>query len=75
MKIHEVLNGISILITNEENDFISNHGDTVSLSVLDEHQEIVANNLVRKGVYTISNDRRYIIRIDKANERSNLQKS
>lgn len=72
MKIHQILGSVPILITNEERKFISSHGDTVSMAFLDEHQQYVANNLVRKGVYSISNDKRYIIRKDKADDSSSI---
>lgn len=65
MRYHEIKGGVPILINNEENAFITEHGDTISIEMLDEHQEFIANNLVRKGVFTISKDGRYIIRIDK----------
>lgn len=74
MKIHEIINGVPIIVTNEEQAFIDRHDDTVSMDFLDERQEIVANNLIRKGVFAISNDRRYITRIDKIDERSLIQK-
>ena len=72
MKIHQIIGAPAILITNEERKFISNHGDTISLGFLDEHQQYVANNLVRKGVYSISNDKRYIIRKDKIDGTSSV---
>jgi hypothetical protein len=69
MKIHHIIGEPPIIISNEERDFIKEHGDTVSIGFLDEHQTYLANTLVRKGVYTISTDRRYIIRKDKTDER------
>jgi hypothetical protein len=68
MRFHQIIGGIPIQVSNEERDFIKEHGDTISLEMLDEHQEHTAQNLVRKGVYSISKDRRYIFRIDKTNE-------
>lgn len=60
MKIHQVIDGVSIIINNEEKKFIKEQGENVSLSFLDPHQTWVAQNLVRKGVYSISNDRRHL---------------
>jgi hypothetical protein len=58
MKIHQILDGISIIITNEERDFVSRLGEDVYLSSLDQHDQWLAQNLIRKGVYEISNDRK-----------------
>lgn len=56
MKIHQLLSGVGIAITNEEQQFISRHDNNVRLSSLDEHDEWLAQSLVRKGVYSISKD-------------------
>ena len=56
MKIHQLLSGIGIAVTNEEQQFISRYGDRVKLSSLDEHDQWSAQNLVRKGVYSLSKD-------------------
>ena len=61
MKIHHILDGISIIITNEERDFIKTHSTNVLLSSLNEHEMWTAQNLVRKGVYRITNDSKFII--------------
>jgi hypothetical protein len=58
MKIHQILDGISIIITNEERDFVSRLGEDIYMSSLDHHDQWLAQNLVRKGVYEISNDRK-----------------
>jgi hypothetical protein len=68
MKIHQILDGISIIITNEERDFIKKHGADVPLSLLDQHQNYLAQTLVRKGVYEMSDDRRTIKKKNKTNE-------
>jgi len=61
MKIHQILNGISIIITNEERDFIRKHSSTISLSGLNEHETWTAQNLVRKGVYKLTNDSKSLV--------------
>lgn len=61
MKIHHLLGGISIAITNEERNFIKAHSEPTSLSSLDEHGHWLAQNLVRKNVYTLTNDSKYIV--------------
>jgi hypothetical protein len=56
MKIKQLLSGIRMPITNEEHRFIKNHENNIRLSSLDEHDQWLAQNLVRKGVYSISKD-------------------
>jgi hypothetical protein len=56
MKIHQLLSGVGVAITNEEQQFISRHDNNVRLSSLDDHDVWVAQSLVRKGVYSISKD-------------------
>jgi|LauGreDrversion4_2_1035121.scaffolds.fasta_scaffold464624_2 hypothetical protein len=55
MKIHQLIGGVSIPVTNEEQDFIDKHG-SVKLTSLDERDAWLAQNLVRKGIYDVSND-------------------
>lgn len=54
MRIHHLLDQPSIILTNEEKDFVDAMGGEISLSALKEREQVVAHNLVRKGVYTIS---------------------
>lgn len=56
MKIAQLLNGTGLAITSEESQFIKKYGNQVRLTTLDEHAQWVAQNLVRKGVYSISKD-------------------
>jgi hypothetical protein len=61
MKIHQLLSGFDIPINNEENHFIEHHPGNIKLSSLDEHDQWLAQSLVRKGVYTISKDSNILI--------------
>jgi len=61
MKIHHLLGAPSIIITNEENDFIKQHHYNFPIRSLNGREEVLARNLVRKGVYEISNDSEHII--------------
>jgi len=54
MRIHHLLDEPSILLTNEEKDFIDNMGDEIKVNALKERDQVLAHNLVRKGVYSIS---------------------
>lgn len=56
MKIHQLISGIGVPVNNEEQRFIEHHSDRVKLTSLDEHDQWLAQSLVRKGVYTISKD-------------------
>jgi hypothetical protein len=61
MKIHQLLSGINTPVTNEEQQFIENHQQSVKLASLNERDSWIAQSLVRKGVYTISKDSNTII--------------
>jgi hypothetical protein len=62
MKIGQLLSGMHIVLTNEEQSFINRHKDSVSITSLDEHDAWLAQNLVRKGLYSISKDNRTLIK-------------
>jgi hypothetical protein len=66
MKIYQLLD-IPVILNNEEERFLESHSDRLSIDSLYEREYIVAQNLVRKGVYSISNDSKHLI---KANDRS-----
>lgn len=55
MKIGQLLSGLKVILTNEEREFFERH-DRVKLDSLNEHDKWLAQNLVRKGLYSISND-------------------
>jgi hypothetical protein len=55
MKIHQLLSGLSVPVTNEEQQFMNQHVK-IRISSLNERDQRIAHNLVRKGVYSISND-------------------
>jgi hypothetical protein len=61
MKILQLLNGIPTAITNEEKTFVERHPSNVRISGLDEHSQVIAQNLVRKGIYSISKDNNTLI--------------
>jgi hypothetical protein len=62
MKIRQLLSGMDIVLTNQEQSFVEKHSDKISMTGLDEHNQWLAQNLVRKGVYTISKDTHTLIR-------------
>jgi hypothetical protein len=59
MKIHQILGAPSIILTNEEQDFIKSH-----------HKEIPIRSLYDRGVYEISNDN--LILTKDANNRKSI---
>jgi len=61
MKIHQLLSGLDIPVNNEENKFIERH-QRVQLTSLDEHDQWLAQGLVRKGIYKISKDSNLLIK-------------
>lgn len=68
MKIHQLLGGPTIPLTNEETQFVKKHHEQVRLTSLDDHNQWVAQGLVRKGVYQISKDNNTLI--NNLNEKS-----
>jgi len=68
MKIQQLLSGLSISVTNQEQQFMERHSDRVKLTSLDEHDQWLAQNMVRKGLYSISNDSTTLIKnLDETN--------
>ena len=61
MRIHQLIDSPSVVVTNEEKTFIDQHGNDVAVLLLDDHKKWVAQNLVRKGVYELSKDGRYLL--------------
>jgi len=61
MKIHQLLSGVPVVINNEEQHFIDEHRENVSLSSLDEHGQWIAQNLVRKNVYQLTKDNKNLV--------------
>jgi hypothetical protein len=63
MKIHQLLSGINLPVTNEEHRFIEHHdGGGIKISSLNDHDNWIAQSLVRKGVYTISKDNNTLVK-------------
>jgi len=61
MKIAQLLDGVSIALTNEEHKFVKRFPQA-TINALDERDKWIAQNLVRKGIYELSNDSRSIIK-------------
>ena len=61
MKIHQLLGEVSIIITNEERDFIKTHPEKIAIASLVGRETVVAQNLVRKNVYKLTTDSNNIV--------------
>jgi hypothetical protein len=61
MKIHHLLNAPGIVLTNEETEFVNKHAHEIAITSLYDRDEVIARNLVRKGIYDISKDSRNMI--------------
>lgn len=61
MRIHQILGELPIIITNEEQDFIKRHHAEIMIEKLHERDQVLARNLVRKGIYEVSNDSVHIL--------------
>jgi hypothetical protein len=61
MKIVDLV-GIAIPLTNEEQEFLSCRRGQIKIAGLVERDEIVARNLIRKGLLEISNDNQFLFK-------------
>jgi len=61
MKIVQLLD-MSMPLTNEEHNFLKQHSTKIRISGLTERDQLLAQNLVRKGVYEISKDSEHIFK-------------
>ncbi len=64
MKIIQLLSGLDTVLSNEEQSFFKTH-DQVRISSLDERNQWLAQNLVRRGLYTISKDNNTLTKTSK----------
>lgn len=62
MKIKQLISGNLIPLSNEEKDFVNQHKSITNLRGLNEHELWIAQNLVRKGIYDLSEDGTAIIK-------------
>lgn len=55
MKLYELISGMKIILTNEEKSFIDKY-PIARISSLSERDLWLAQNLVRKGLYSVDKD-------------------
>lgn len=61
MKIVQLLSNIDIILNNQEKQFVEKY-KTVQIDSLNENDQWLAQNLVRKGIYRISKDNQTLIK-------------
>lgn len=67
MNLHQLINGISIAMSNEERDFVQSHRSKIPLSSISGKDITIARSLVRKNIYTMSDDSAVLIKNDGSN--------
>jgi len=75
MKISQLLDGTHIALTNQEREFIDSHKDKIRLTGLSEQETWIAQNLVRKGIYSISNHNILVKKLDESRYKLHLSKT
>lgn len=61
MRIHQLFDSPAIILANEERDFIDRYPSNILINSLCDRDEVIARNLVRKGIYEISNDSKHLL--------------
>ena len=61
MKIAQLLSGVDIMLNNQEKQFVEKYIQ-VKIDSLNEQEQWLAQNLVRKGIYKISKDNQSLIK-------------
>jgi len=61
MKIHEIFDQPGIILSNQENGFVKKHSQQILIASLSEHDQWTAQQLIRKGVYFLTNDSKTMI--------------
>lgn len=62
MKIAQLLSGIDVILTNQEKQFVENHKSHLTIDAMSDRDQWLAQNLVRKGIYSISNNNQTLIK-------------
>lgn len=61
MKLAQLISGIKIVLNNQEKNFVKKYNQ-VKIDSLNEQEQWLAQNLVRKGIYTISKNNQILIK-------------
>ena len=63
MKIVDLISKSPIGISNEEYQLYKSCDDRTYLDSLSDRQKIIAQNLVKKGLFNLTKDKKYLIKI------------
>lgn len=73
MRMYQILDKTpQIPLSNEEHRFVEGHHNIIHLDQLEERDLVIAQNLVRKGLYSISNDNERIIKRGHENNKKSI---
>lgn len=61
MKIVQLLSGLKMMLNNQEKKFVEKYNH-VKINSLNEQEQWLAQNLVRKGIYKLSKDNQSLIK-------------
>jgi hypothetical protein len=56
MKVGQLVDSLTIMLSNEEHEFVKSHPQEILIKSLYERDYVLAQQLLRKGIYEISND-------------------
>lgn len=56
-------------LTNEESQFLEDHPGSFRINSLMGREEVIARNLVRKGIYEISKDNQTLVKVNEKTSR------
>ena len=56
MKIGQLVDSLTIMLSNEEHEFVKSHPQEILINGLFERDYVLAQQLLRKGIYEISKD-------------------
>lgn len=63
MKIVDLISSPPIGISNEEYQFYKSCDDRTHINSLSDRQEILANSLTKRGLFDLTKDKKYLIKI------------
>ena len=61
MKISNLVDSLTIMLSNEEHNFVKSHPQEILIGSLYERDYVLAQQLLRKGIYEISNDSKRLV--------------
>lgn len=62
MKIIELISSIPIIMSNEEHNWYKSCSDQIYLDSLSEREQVIASSLIKKGLFDLGTDKKYLIK-------------